>query len=211
MSAPTDHRTLVLHGVRIKGFASPEVVAEAVGLPEEETAEILAGLVEEGLVTDRYESIPGFSITPEGRRQHALLVAAELEQADARRSLVDAYRRFREHNGELVALSSQWQVQEVDGRLVVNDHDDPAYDRAIIDRLVVHHKRATPVLADLAHTLDRYGPYQPRLDHAMERVTAGDTDWFTKPMIPSYHTIWFELHEDLLATLGIERGQEELV
>jgi hypothetical protein len=27
-------------------------------------------------------------------------------------------------------------------------------------------------------------------------------------MIPSYHTIWFELHEDLLATLGIERGSE---
>ena len=25
-------------------------------------------------------------------------------------------------------------------------------------------------------------------------------------MIASYHTVWFELHEDLLATLGIERG-----
>jgi hypothetical protein len=22
----------------------------------------------------------------------------------------------------------------------------------------------------------------------------------------SYHTVWFELHEDLLATLGLERG-----
>ena len=39
-------------------------------------------------------------------------------------------------------------------------------------------------------------------------MLAGDTDWFTKPMIPSYHTVWFELHEDLLATLGIERGSE---
>ena len=30
----------------------------------------------------------------------------------------------------------------------------------------------------------------------------------TKPMIDSYHSVWFELHEDLLATLGIERGSE---
>jgi hypothetical protein len=27
-------------------------------------------------------------------------------------------------------------------------------------------------------------------------------------MIASYHTVWFELHEDLLATLGIERSSE---
>ena len=27
-------------------------------------------------------------------------------------------------------------------------------------------------------------------------------------MIDSYHTVWFELHEDLLATLGIERSSE---
>ncbi len=27
-------------------------------------------------------------------------------------------------------------------------------------------------------------------------------------MIPSYHTVWFEMHEDLLCTLGIERGAE---
>jgi hypothetical protein len=27
-------------------------------------------------------------------------------------------------------------------------------------------------------------------------------------MIDSYHTIWFELHDDLLATLGLERADE---
>jgi hypothetical protein len=27
-------------------------------------------------------------------------------------------------------------------------------------------------------------------------------------MIASYHTVWFEMHEDLLSTLGIERGSE---
>ena len=40
------------------------------------------------------------------------------------------------------------------------------------------------------------------------RCSTGDSDWFTKPMIASYHTVWFEMHEDLLCTLGIERGAE---
>jgi hypothetical protein len=26
--------------------------------------------------------------------------------------------------------------------------------------------------------------------------------------VPSFHTVWFELHEDLLATLGLERSDE---
>jgi hypothetical protein len=37
-------------------------------------------------------------------------------------------------------------------------------------------------------------------------VQAGDAAYFAAPMIASYHTVWFELHEDLLATLGIARS-----
>ena len=59
-----------------------------------------------------------------------------------------------------------------------------------------------------APRLDRFRGYGPRLSDAVQRVQKGDTDWFTKPMIASYHTVWFEMHEDLLCTLGIERGAE---
>jgi hypothetical protein len=40
-------------------------------------------------------------------------------------------------------------------------------------------------------------------------VRAGDKEWFTGPLVDSYHTVWFELHEDLMATLGLERATEE--
>ena len=46
-------------------------------------------------------------------------------------------------------------------------------------------------------------------DGALDRIRGGDLDWFTKPMIDSYHTVWFELHENLLATLGIQRAKEK--
>jgi hypothetical protein len=41
-------------------------------------------------------------------------------------------------------------------------------------------------------------------------VVAGQVDWFTHPLIDSYDTVWFELHEDLLATLAVERSKEDM-
>jgi hypothetical protein len=69
----------------------------------------------------------------------------------------------------------------------------------------------TPICADLATVLDRYTAYGPRLTAARQRVCTGEVEFFTKPIIESYHTVWFELHEDLLATLGIERAAEGAV
>jgi hypothetical protein len=64
------------------------------------------------------------------------------------------------------------------------------------------------VLDDLASAMTRYHPYEPRFGAALAKLDAGEREWFTKPLIDSYHTVWFELHEDLLSTLGIERSQE---
>ena len=66
-----------------------------------------------------------------------------------------------------------------------------------------------PIVAELAAVLARFASYGPRFATALERVEAGELDWFTKPTIDSFHTVWFELHENLLATLGIERGTED--
>ncbi len=33
----------------------------------------------------------------------------------------------------------------------------------------------------------------------------GDARAFTAPLAESYHTVWFELHQDFLLTLGLER------
>jgi hypothetical protein len=78
----------------------------------------------------------------------------------------------------------------------------------VIEQLADLHAKVTPICADLGAALDRFGGYAGRLGDAVAKVRAGDVDWFTKPMIASYHTVWFELHEDLLATLGIERSSE---
>jgi hypothetical protein len=108
----------------------------------------------------------------------------------------------------LLEVCTDWQMRTLDGRQVLNDHRDGSYDRAVISRLRTIDGEIQPVCTSLAAGLGRFHNYGPRLSNALKKVESGEIDWFTKPIIDSYHTIWFELHEDLLSTLGIERARE---
>jgi predicted ArsR family transcriptional regulator len=209
VSAPSDLRTLVLHGLRLKGFADAGAIAEAGGVAEHEARPLLDGLVAEGLATYRDGKLCGFSLSRDGRAHHTELLAAELEATGARAAVDAAYRRFLVLNPELLSVCTAWQLREVDGESTVNDHSDAAYDAGVVEQLADLDARVQPICADLSEALARFASYGLRLASAAQRVRDGETDWFTKPMIPSYHTVWFEMHEDLLCTLGIERGSEE--
>ena len=208
MSAPSDPRTLVMHGLRLKGFAEAAGVGEAVGVPEAEAKPVLDQLVTEGLATYRDGKLSGFSLTKPGRSEHARLLSEELERTGTRAAIDAAYQQFLRLNTELLTVCTEWQLRDIDGQPTVNDHSDAAYDAAVIEKLAGLHARVEPICDALGGALQRYAGYGPRLGQALERVRSGDCDWFTKPMIPSYHTVWFEMHEDLLSTLGIERGSE---
>ena len=208
MSTPSDPRTLVMHGLRLKGFAEAAAVGEAAGVPEADTKPILDHLVTEGFATYRDGKLSGFSLTKPGREEHARLLAAELDAAEVRDVIDAAYRQFLLLNTDLLSVCTEWQLRDVDGESVVNDHSDHVYDAGVIERLADLHAEVLPICNDLGAALNRFCGYGARLSHAVDKVRGGDTDWFTKPMIASYHTVWFEMHEDLLCTLGIERGAE---
>ena len=143
-------------------------------------------------------------LTADGRREGEARLAAELDAAGARAAVREGYERFVALNPDLLTVCTDWQMRGDD----VNDHADPGYDQAVVLRLIALHDRVRPILADLRRPLARFASYSPRLRSALEKVTEGERDWFTKPTIDSYHTVWFELHEDLLATLGLERAKE---
>jgi hypothetical protein len=208
MPTSSDLRTIVLHGLRLKGFADAAGTAEAVGLEETDAKPVLDQLVGEGLATYREGRLSGFGLTPAGRAEHARLLTAELDASGQRDAVRGAYERFLAINQDLLTICTAWQLREVGGESVVNDHADAAYDTGVVDQLAGLHAKVAPICAELGAALDRFAAYGSRLGEALARIRAGDTDWFTKPMIPSYHTVWFELHEDLLATLGIERASE---
>jgi hypothetical protein len=197
-----------MHGLRLKGFAEAPAVAEVVALPEADVKSLLDGLVDQELATYRDGRLSGFTLSSAGRTEHARLLSEELDVHRVRDAVHAAYARFLRHNGDLLEVCTAWQLREIDGKSAVNDHSDPSYDAGVIEQLADVHGHVEPICAELACSLQRFSVYGPRLIAALDRVRAGEINWFTKPMIASYHTIWFELHEDLLSTLGIERGQE---
>jgi len=208
MPHPSDPRLKVLHALRLKGAAGEEALAESTGLDAAAVRGQLDDLVAAGLAVECTGALAGWSLTPAGRDEHARALGAELDAAGARGVLTGAYRRFRALNADALDACSRWQVREVGGRPVRNDHHDARYDAAVVADLADLERRARPVVDDLAGALDRYADYGPKLHHAVERVEAGDGDWFTRPVMPSFHTVWFELHEDLLTTLGLDRDAE---
>ena len=199
---------LVLLGLRLYGFAEADALSARLGIAIDDVAKHLDAFERDGLVRHRPGAMGGWTLTAAGRAEGEHRAAAELEASGTRPVVEDAYRTFLEQNPALLQLCTDWQLRGGPGDNTPNDHRDEAYDAEVIARLVEIDAAIQPVCARLAEALERFGGYGERLAHAVEQVQAGEKDWFTKPVIDSYHTVWFELHENLLATLGIERGKE---
>jgi hypothetical protein len=204
MPYASDRRFLALHGLRLKGFGEVAAVAAAVNADEATVAELLPALQLQELVLRRDGRLAGWALTAAGRAEQQQLAADDLAASGTHALVDDAYRRFLDLNGDLLEACTRWQMRGSDR----NDHTDVGYDAEVVAQLRAIHDKVQPILDDLVGGLERFAAYGPRFTTAIEAVEAGDTDRFTKPLIDSYHTIWFELHEDLLTSLGIERSQE---
>ncbi len=201
-------RLAVLHTLRLRSVASAEVVATRLGADPDEVRLELGRVEAQGWVRHRDGVLAGWSLTADGRREGERLLREELRRRGVRFQVEEGYRDFLRLNGELLSICTDWQVRLVDGAQVVNDHSDPGRDARVLARLEVLHGRARAVVDRLGVAWDRFEGYGPRLSSAHERIVAGETEWLTRPTIDSYHTVWFELHEDLLATLGRRRVDE---
>lgn len=205
--SPSDPGLLVLHALRLVGFIDAPTVADRLGLAPAEVERRLTDAETDGLARRRDGPRSGWSLTDEGRKENERLLADELDRSGLRAELTGLYRRFLPVNRGLLEVCTAWQVTDPSAG-TVNDHRDPAYDRSVIERLAEIDDEIQPMCATLASWFERLAGYGCRLAEARRLVEAGDTVWFTRPTIDSYHTVWFELHEDLLATLGLDRTSE---
>ena len=198
-------RLLVLHGLRLKGFSDAPGVATLVDLPEKEVTTELEQLRKDELALYREGRLTGWALTPAGRATQEAALKDELDGSGTRDGVFDAYKRFLDLNTDLLGICTAWQMKD---ETTLNDHGDAAYDAGVVAQLHALHAKLEPILDDLERTLERFSGYRGRLEEALAKLGRGEIDWFTKPLIDSYHTVWFQLHEDLLTTLGIERSQE---
>ncbi|MDT5085745.1 MAG: hypothetical protein QOJ61_2788 [Mycobacterium sp.] len=187
----------VLQAVRLKGRVSRDDLAATLG---GDFVDVVDRLVGSGLLLDG----PTLRLSPEGRGRLEGLLADERSHVDAA-AVSAAYSEFRSVNAEFKTLVTDWQLK--DGR--PNTHDDTRYDAAVLARLDVVHGRVTPIMAAAAAQLPRLNRYSVKLRTALNNIHAGETMWLARPLIDSYHTVWFELHEELILAAGRTRETDD--
>jgi hypothetical protein len=187
----------VLQAVRLKGRVSRDDLAATLG---EDRFDVIDRLVSSGLLLDG----PTLRLSPEGRGRLEGLLADERSHVDTA-AVLAAYGEFRSVNAEFKALVTDWQLK--DGQ--PNTHEDAGYDAAVLARLADVHRRVTPAIAAVATQLPRLSRYSVKLQTALDNIHAGQTMWLARPLIDSYHTVWFELHEELILATGRTRETDD--
>ncbi len=196
----TDDRLGVLQALRLKRRATAGDIAAVTGGSEESVTAIATAEQGTGLVKATGDR---FALTPQGREALVVLLAEERKHLDVA-AVESAYGQFTTFNDELKALASEWQNH--DGQ--PNDHSDDAYDAAVLNRLYELDGRFQPLAVRIGEIAPRLRCYSARFEAAIARVRAGDVRWFLGPIIDSYHTVWFELHEELIGFTGRTREAE---
>jgi hypothetical protein len=193
---------LTLHGLAIKKHATAEDVAAITDIAPDAVRTHLDAAVASGRAMKSGEK---YMLQPAA--QIALKSAYSRDYADERAdgAMQSAYDDFERVNEQLKSLITEWQTIEVGGKSMPNDHSDPDHDRKIIDRLGDLHERAEPVLDRMAAGLPRLSVWKDLLLSALEKAEDGDIAWVSDAKCMSYHTAWFEMHEDLIRVLGRER------
>lgn len=191
----------VLQAIRLKGRPVEPEIATATGVHDRALRQILCALVDAGVCVDgrgRYQ------LTPAGRDAVANWIAEERDRVD-QTALAVFYDRFLARNTAVKQVITDWQL--IDGS-TANDHGDPGYDARVIGRLANVHDAFRADLAGIVDLAPRLAPYPRRLAGALAKIRAGEHGWLAGPLVDSYHTIWFELHEDLLGLTGLARADE---
>lgn len=208
MSATTPctmpERDLVLHATAIKRHAPVSAIAHLAGVSEASAKAVLDQAVAGGRVVEARHAyaltpLAGVALTARYSRHFGGLRADE--------AFVAAYEGFERINRTLKQIITDWQTLDVGGAKVANDHSNKAHDEAVIDRLGGLHEQAEGILDRLSAKLPRLQYYADKLLSALEAAEDGDHEWVSDIRRDSYHTVWFELHEELLRIMGREREE----
>jgi len=189
----------VLQAVRLKGRVTSADLAATLGEDPDGIAAMLEQLTDSGLLGGGTT----LKISPSGRARLEDLLADERKGIDSA-TITAAYHDFRAVNADFKALVTDWQLRGGPGG-EPNTHDDAEYDAAVLARLDDMHTRVVPIIDAAATQLPRLNVYSSKLLVALDKVKAGETAWLTRPLIDSYHTVWFEFHEELIGAAGLTR------
>jgi hypothetical protein len=194
----------------VLGFASPGRIAQRFALDRAAVEEHLLDHQARGRVAhSSFAGSAGWYLTPAGRAENERRLAAELDATNSRSDVQAAHRDFLPLNQSFGPAATSWQVRpSATDPLAANDHSDWRWDERVLRELRALERQLGDVCTRLSARLQRFDGYAARYSAALAEVDAGQRRFVDAPEVDSCHTVWVQLHEDLLATLGIPRGTE---
>ncbi|MBI3767384.1 MAG: transcriptional regulator [Deltaproteobacteria bacterium] len=196
----------VLMALRVRGRATPAAIAAAAGVTLGEARARVSEAVAAGLADADADR---FVLSAAGHTQLAALLAREALDREALDAL---YAAFLTNDACLKARITAWQLaapRSHSGGAANGTGDAPADSAeaaaAFADLRAVA-AEAREIAARLAAVVPRHAGYARRLGAAVDALAVGDTRFVASPRVDSLHQVWFELHQDLLVTLGRERA-----
>ncbi|NNH75102.1 transcriptional regulator [Nocardia uniformis] len=198
---------LALHAIRLGGFVDTQAAADRYGMHVGLAESHVRDFRERGWISRfRFGPDAGWSLTESGRAENERLLADELSECGAKAFAEDVYREFLPLNARLVQACTAWQLTILpDGSMQDNDHADAQRDRPILAELESLAEELVPLTIQLTERLARFSGYDTRFAAAVS-LAADNPEMVTGTKHDSAHRVWFELHEDLIATLGIDRA-----
>ncbi|RJT75623.1 hypothetical protein D6T63_17525 [Arthrobacter cheniae] len=189
----------VLHAVRTQGYADLARISAHVRQPEGEVNEYLLSAEAHGWIAyTSYAGDGGWSLTEAGKDHGERLLAAELDAVGARAAVEAVHEDFLSLNAVVATACSAWQLAE----LGIGAHHPTLSDTI---RTLEGPAAALAGIEDrLTSHLERFAGYHHRFTAALA-LAGADAAWITGTDRDSCHRVWFELHEDLIATLGLTR------
>ncbi len=190
--------------LRLKGIASNEHIAEITGKGQAEVDDVLNMMEEKSYAQ---KTPRGLRLLPEGKEWTDALLDEERAGIDSAKA-EEIYEDFCSQNDSFKQLVTDWQIKIIDGEQQLNDHTDEGYDQQIIDRLVELDQIVAPIFQGAADLAPRLQRYLARFSNALTELQSGDHSFLAAPLKDSYHTIWFEMHEELILLCGRNRADE---
>jgi pyruvate,orthophosphate dikinase len=201
---PTATADGIVRVLIVKGSATLGAIAGAMTTGVETVRVPLDGLVAEGLV----ELEAGeFRLSTKGESLGRSLIEEDRAGWGIEGALA-ALDAFHELDLRVKEVVTAWQLRGDSGSQNLNDHTDAAYDAAVLGRLAGVHADALEWISSLREHPAALNRYRLRLERALESASAGDQRFVASPRVDSYHSVWFELHEELILLAGRNRADE---
>ena len=182
--------------IQLKGLCTVERASVTLDTAELHIEELIAAS------DGRFHDTPrGIMLTPEGRSWVLEMLHEErggADVAEAERS----YSRFAGLNQKFKQIVTEWQMASG------GETDSIGWD-AVVESVSQVQSGLQPILERNAALVPRLGSYARRFAVALDAMRLGDRSMLASPLKDSYHTVWFEYHEELIALCGRDRAKEE--